>query len=52
MSFQKIGAIDWSWCGIENYKKLLTDKIHNSTHQLNYRTFLDCVIFRDYYTFG
>ena len=27
MSFQKIGAIDWSWCGIENYKKLLTDNV-------------------------
>lgn len=27
MSFQKIGAIDWTWCGIENYKKLLTDNV-------------------------
>ena len=27
MSFQKIGAIDWSWCGLENYKKLLTDNV-------------------------
>ena len=27
MSFQNIGAVDWNWCGLENYKKLLTDNV-------------------------